>query len=142
MWLPPTPHLRNNPGAAPRPSLSKVPSNNSYAGLYLHLESRRSSNSGGTAVGIGICVGGAGVEVVVGAGMELAGGVDRDECADVDVDGGPFVVVFVVVVAEDGGMSSAGLGNVLYVEPRDVYLRVHGGRQIGYKPNSERDETR
>ena len=65
--------------------------------------------------------------VVVGAGVVLAGGVDRDECADDDVDEGPFVVAF-MVVEEDGGMSSAGLGNVLYVEPRDVYLRVRGNK--------------
>jgi hypothetical protein len=63
-------------------------------------------------------------------GLEAGGGVDGDECADVDVDEGPLVVVF-VVVEEDGGMSSAGLGNVLYVEPRDVYLRVRGHRRFG-----------
>jgi hypothetical protein len=63
-------------------------------------------------------------------GLEAGGDGDGDECADVDVDGGPLVVVF-VVVEEDGGMSSAGLGNVLYVEPRDVYLRVRGHRWFG-----------
>jgi len=51
-------------------------------------------------------------------------GVDADADADADVSPmatSPLAVAGVRVVEQDGWMRSAGLGKVLYVEPRDVY---------------------
>jgi hypothetical protein len=64
------------------------------------------------------------VELGVEVEMGIVGGLWAvEEGVDTDMDASSWEASPLVVAVEDNGwMRSAGLGNVLYVDPRDVYL--------------------
>lgn len=107
--------------AIPRPDRSKLPSCNSYAGLYLEKFIVVSESPGGTSTagGPGCCVC---TLFRIELPLRIGIGVSASPSGDLEVlvDG----AVMEVVSGFSGVMRSAGLGEVLYVEPREVYLYI------------------
>lgn len=111
----------------PRPERSKVPSCNSYAGLYLIVfESPRGILTAGGGPGCCNCTS-LPIELpipLIGIGVSAAS--EMTWILEVTLERVVEGVNEVGGVAGvcDEAIRRAGLGNVLYVEPRDVYLHI------------------
>ncbi len=90
--------------AEPLPARSKLPSSSSKAGRYRGVDTDEED----------------GLDITLSdheCGVDVGAVGSSPACGGASVDGG--------VDAGGDGTSKAGLGKVLYVDPRDVYLRIN-----------------
>lgn len=103
----------------PLPDLSRLPSINSYAGLYLGVNLSCSLS----------------IEADPPEFESCSNGIDKSESGRDEIESGSVVWAPVASMwfserCEWASIRSAGFGNVLYVDPREVYLGIYSNSKI------------